>query len=94
MWGDKGAEKVNTLKLGPYTKESIPANRGRPTVAEQRKVDELMERNGRHTCGAKNPGTENGNAVADHQPPQALDQPKSLLKNSPDKSHCPVCSTL
>ena len=54
--------------------------------AEQRKVNELMERNGCHTCGTKNPGTKSGNAVADHQPPQALGEPKQFFP------HCINCA--
>jgi hypothetical protein len=65
-----------TLKPGPYAKESIPAHRGRPTAEEQRQVNKLMKEHGCHTCGTKEPGTKSGNAVADHQPPQALGEPE------------------
>lgn len=44
-----------------------------------------METYGCHTCGTKNPGTKSGNAIADHQPPQALDDPKIFLP------HCNTC---
>lgn len=64
------------MKLGPFAKESIPGQMGRPTAAEQKQVNALMEKNVCHTCGTKNPGTKNGNSVVDHQPPQALGETK------------------
>lgn len=47
---------------------------GKPTAAEQKQVNELMEKHGCHTCGTKDPGTKSGNAVVDHQTPQALSE--------------------
>jgi RHS repeat-associated protein len=79
------AKNPSTLEPGPYAKESIPAHRGKPTAAEQRQVNELMEKHGCHTCGTKNPGTKSGNAIADHQPAQALGEPKIFLP------HCNSC---
>ncbi|WP_305908470.1 hypothetical protein Q9L42_010545 [Methylomarinum sp. Ch1-1] len=79
-------KKADTLQPGPFAKESIPAHRGKPTAAEQRQVNELMEKNGCHTCGTKNPGTKSGNAVADHQPAQALGEPKEFFP------HCINCA--
>ena len=85
--GVKGAAKnTDTLKPGPFARESIPAHRGKPTAAEQKKVNELMDKYGCHTCGSKNPGTKSGNAVADHQPAQALGEPKKFLP------HCINCA--
>ncbi|MCA2997137.1 MAG: hypothetical protein ING75_00905 [Rhodocyclaceae bacterium] len=75
----------STLKPGPYAKESIPGHMGKPTAAEQQKVNALMKDNGCHTCGTKTAGTKSGNAVVDHQPPQALDQTKQFLP------HCITC---
>jgi len=80
-----GGEKSSALKPGPYAKESIPAHPGKPTAAEQRQVNELMQKHGCHTCGTKNPGTKSGNAVADHQPPQKLADPKAFY---PHCIHC------
>lgn len=77
--------RPSTLKPGPHAKESIPAHTGRPTASEQRQVNELMKKHGCHTCGTKNPGTKSGNAIADHQPPQALGEPKIFL---PHCNHC------
>jgi RHS repeat-associated protein len=79
------ARHADTLRPGPFAAESIPAHRGRPTAAEQRRVNELMETHGCHTCGTKNAGTKSGNAIADHQPPQALAEPKVFLP------HCNGC---
>jgi hypothetical protein len=72
--GDRGA----TLKPGPHAKESIPAHRGRPTASEQQQVNKMMDKTGCHTCGAKSAGTKSDNAVADHQPPQALGEPNKF----------------
>jgi hypothetical protein len=80
------AEKPSTLNPGPHAKESIPANANRPTAAEQRDVNALMNRNGCHTCGTKNAQTTTGNAVADHQPPKALGTPTEFYP------HCLGCA--
>jgi len=77
--------KNSTLQPGPFAKESIPGHRGRPTAMEQRQVNELMGKHGCHTCGTKDPGTARGGAIADHQPPQALGEPKIFL---PHCDHC------
>lgn len=79
------AKKVDTLKMGPFARESIPAHRGKPTAAEQQQVNELMNKHGCHTCGTKDPGTKSGNAIADHQPAQALGEPTIFL---PHCNHC------
>jgi RHS repeat-associated protein len=79
------AKGASTLKPGPFAKESIPGHMGKPTAAEQQKVNALMEKNGCHTCGTTNPGTKKGNAVVDHQPPQALDKTEQFLP------HCIDC---
>ena len=79
-------KRADTLKPGPFAKESIPAHRGRPTAPEQRKINTLMKKHGCHTCGRKKSGTKKGNAVADHQPPQALGKPKRFFP------HCIGCA--
>lgn len=78
-------KKSDTLRPGPFAKDSIPAHRGRPTASEQKQVNELMNKHGCHTCGTKDPGTKSGNAIADHQPAQALDEPEVFL---PHCNHC------
>ncbi|WP_454725509.1 MULTISPECIES: RHS repeat-associated core domain-containing protein [Cupriavidus] len=80
-----GLAKDDTLKPGPFAVESIPAHRGRPTADEQRQVNVLMEKHGCHTCGTKDAGTKSGNAIADHQPAQALGEPEIFLP------HCNAC---
>ena len=80
-----GAKGADTLKPGAFARESIPGHPGRPTADEQRQVNELMAKNGCHTCGTKDPGTRSGNAIADHQPPQALGNPTIFLP------HCNTC---
>jgi len=58
---------------------------GKPTAAEQKQVNALMEKYGCHTCGTKKPGTKSGDAVVDHQPPQALGDTEQFLP------HCIDC---
>jgi RHS repeat-associated protein len=86
--GEGGAPggKTSTLSPGPFAKESIPGHMGRPTAAEQRQVNGLMEKNGCHSCGTKDPGTKSGNAVVDHQPPQKLGETTDFLP------HCLSCA--
>lgn len=83
--GADAAKGIDTLKPGPFARESIPAHRGRPTAAEQKQVNGLMNKYGCHTCGVKDPGTKSRNAIADHQPPQALGEPEIFL---PHCNHC------
>ena len=78
--------KASTLGPGPHAKESIPGHNGGPTAAEQRRVNELMEKHGCHTCGTRDPGTRSGNAVVDHQPPKALGETTEFYP------HCLDCA--
>ncbi|WP_437685624.1 RHS repeat-associated core domain-containing protein [Sorangium sp. So ce176] len=78
-------EGPTTLEPGPFAKESIPAHRGRPTASEQKQINKIMDKRGCHTCGTKDPGTKSGNSIADHQPPQALGEPRVFL---PHCNHC------
>lgn len=82
----KSAEKASTLKPGPFAKESIPGHMGKPTAIERQQVNTLMEKHGCHTCSIKDPGTKSGNAIVDHQPPQALDETRDFYP------HCIDCS--
>jgi len=56
---------------GPYFREGIPARGpGRDfRRGEHEQVNELLARHGCHVCGTRDPGTQSGNAVLDHQPP-------------------------
>ena len=85
-----GDDVVSTLKPGPYAKKSIPSSStGRATAAEQRQLNDMMAKDGCHTCGTKNPGTKSGNAIGDHQPPTALNSSGSSQRLYP---HCDSCS--
>jgi len=64
--------RPSTLKPGPFAVKSIPGHLGKPTTAEQKQINDLMNKYGCHTCGTTLPGTKSGNAIVDHQPPQAL----------------------
>jgi len=58
---------------GPFAGESIPA-RGPSrdfNALERGEVNRIFSQTGCHTCGTFNPGTPLGNAVLDHQPPNA-----------------------
>ena len=77
--GAKAPGKTSTLKPGPYKHESIPGHYGRLTAEEQRRINELFKKHGCHTCGTKKPGTQSGNAIGDHQPPQSLGEPEQIL---------------
>jgi hypothetical protein len=87
--GGTGRAKVSTLEPGPYAKESIPARgTGRDfTGAERDAIDALGRANGCHTCGTKDPGTQTGHFIPDHQPPNALAEgrPQQLYP------HCNNC---
>ena len=88
--GTVGAVKGAAPKpaTGAALPDSVPASKGAgpPTAAERAAVNEIGNRTGCHTCGAKTPGTKSGNWVTDHQPPKALGKPKAL------KPHCMTCS--
>ncbi len=84
--GNDAKKKVSALKPGPFAGESIPGHRGRLNSAEQTKINAINAQSGCHTCGTTNPGTKSGNAVGDHQPPQALDEPLEIYP------HCIDCS--
>lgn len=59
---------------GPFAVESQSARgRGRRWTAEEIRENNRIGRTyGCHTCGAKNPGTPNGNFRIDHQDPNAM----------------------
>jgi len=63
----------STLTPGEHAGESIPA-RGPDrdfTPEERKKINEIGNTTGCHTCGSTDPGTRSGNFVPDHQPPSA-----------------------
>ena len=84
-------KKGDTLKPGPFAKESIPA-RGPErdfTRTERDQINDIGRRNGCHTCGTKDPGTKSGDFIPDHQTPSKLNtnnDPQVLLPQ------CKTCS--
>ena len=70
--------------------DSIPAGpSGRPTPEQQAAINEMGNAHGCHTCGTKNPGTQTGNWVGDHQPSTALNPPGNPQVYRPQ---CLACS--
>ncbi|HUU24709.1 MAG TPA: hypothetical protein VMW68_03990 [Methyloceanibacter sp.] len=76
---------------GPSAGESIPA-RG-PTrrfrVDERREINRIGRESGCHTCGNKDPGTDSGNFIPDHQLPNALNRSDVRQRLYPQ---CNTCS--
>lgn len=66
-----GELQYNGIIPGPYFREGIPARGPDRNFrrGEHEQINEFLARHGCHTCGTRNPGTPNGNAVLDHQPP-------------------------
>ncbi len=58
---------------GPFAGESrLARGPGRDfRVDERREINRIGSETGCHTCGRKEPGTDSGNFVPDHQPPNA-----------------------
>jgi hypothetical protein len=78
---------------GPFAGNSIPA-RGPSRnffAAERAENNENGDESGCHTCGIKEPGTQLGNYVLDHQPPTALNLFGSAQRLYPQ---CLACSRL
>jgi RHS repeat-associated protein len=84
--GDK--PKPSTLKPDPNARESIPAQPGRPTAAQQREINRIGDENGCHTCGSPNSGRPSGNWTGDHQPPTALNPPGGQQQFYPQCAGC------
>jgi RHS repeat-associated protein len=88
VYGLSGEE---TLKPGPFAKDSIPA-RGPERDWRKDEVDKNNEHGrdgGCHTCGSKDPKTKSGNFILDHQPPSKLNPKKKPQRLYP---HCLNCS--
>ena len=81
----------DTLRPGPFAGRGIPA-RGPErnlTAAERRANNGEMAEHGCHTCGTRDPGTRSGDAIPDHQPPNALNPTGGRQRLYP---HCTTCS--
>jgi hypothetical protein len=87
-WGLAGDE---TLKPGPYAKESIAArDTSRDFTSEEREeINRIGKQHGCHTCGTTVAGTSTGNFIPDHQPPSALLEEGESQRLYP---HCLCCS--
>ena len=83
--------KPSTLSPGPNGKDSIPARGpGRDFNPEERAQNNVNgNKNGCHTCGAKEPGTKSGDWIPDHQPPSGLNEEGAPQRLYP---HCLACS--
>ena len=79
----------STLSPGPHAGESVPATGPRVTADQQRQVDRIGNESGCHTCGTRNPGTQSGHWVGDHQPSTRLNPPGGQQRLYP---HCLSCS--
>jgi RHS repeat-associated protein len=92
QWIDPlGLAGDETLKPGPYAKESITArDTSRNFTSEEREeINRLGKQHGCHTCGTTTAGTSTGNFIPDHQPPSALLEEGESQKLYP---HCLCCS--
>ncbi|AGQ33536.1 hypothetical protein M495_24785 [Serratia liquefaciens ATCC 27592] len=91
-WTDPlGLAGDETLKPGPFAKESIPA-RGPErdfTLEESQKINTIGYQDGCHTCGSTDPGTKSGDFIPDHQTPNALNEQGKPQRLYP---HCRRCS--
>lgn len=76
--------------IGPFAVESLPG-RGpytKPTRAERELLQQLGDRYGCHQCGAREPGTQRGRWVYDHQDASALGRSASGRLILPHCVHC------
>lgn len=80
---------ASTLKPGPFAKESIPASGPKTTPDEQIQINKIGNARGCHACGAKTPGTNNGNWIGDHQLANRLNPLGWSQRLYP---HCQSCS--
>jgi RHS repeat-associated protein len=82
---------ATTIGVGPYATEGVPSPGPvvDPNSSEQKRINEIGNRSGCHTCGVGTPGTKSGNWIADHQPPNALNPQGGSQMLYP---HCLPCS--
>jgi RHS repeat-associated protein len=84
------AEKVSTLKLGPFAGESIPARSASQNFnsSERASINGIGSNTGCHTCGSTAPGTKSGNFVPDHQPVSSLNSTNAPQRLYPQCLSC------
>jgi RHS repeat-associated protein len=86
----RAADRVSTLRPGPHARGSVPARGpGRNFTREERQqTNRNMRESGCHTCGTRDAGTPSGNAIPDHQPPNALNPPGGQQRLYPQCETC------
>jgi len=77
-----------TLRPGPFARESIPAQPGRPSPSQQSQINRIGNTFGCHTCGTSNSGRASSNSTADHQPPSNLRPAGSEQRFFPQCASC------
>lgn len=82
----------NGIGPGPFARESIPARGSERefTPAEREEINRIGYKYGCHTCGTKNPGTQSGNFIPDHQSPNAVNRIAGGQQRL--YPHCAACS--
>ena len=87
-----GNPRASTLTPGPHAGESIPARGPQRNFSrsERGQINEIGSETGCHTCGTSTPGTQSGNFVPDHQPPNKINAPEGPQRLYP---HCTTCSS-
>jgi RHS repeat-associated protein len=85
----RSLDRTTTLRPGSNAGRSIPASGARATSSERAQVAKIGQKTGCHTCGTKDPGTQSGDFVPDHQPPSKLTAPGQSQRLYP---HCLSCS--
>jgi hypothetical protein len=79
-----------TLGAGPNAREGVGLENGDIEADGVRDlINESGDAHGCHTCGAKTPGTKDGDWIPDHQPPSSLVAPGSPQTAYP---HCLPCA--
>jgi hypothetical protein len=88
-------ELFDRVGPGPYAPPNggVPLARpyGRGTAAERAQNNANGAECGCHTCGTKDFGTQSGNPILDHQPPQSLNSPPGV--GAQGYPQCATCSS-
>jgi hypothetical protein len=80
----------NAVGVGKYAGESIPARSPARnfTTDEREEINRIGGETGCHTCGTKEPGTNSGNFIPDHQPPSSLNSSGDPQRLYPQCINC------
>ncbi len=79
-WSGKKEDQANPIVASSPDKDKL-------SPEERKAVDERGNRHGCHTCGTKDPKTDNGHWIPDHCPPSSLRPHDQTLR-----PHCQECS--